>query len=74
MQVCKTLIKLLSLSFWENEEAIEKWRNNIKHRKGQAAGFDHIFNDYHIRVGNIVRDYGMNDRIQAPDDSNEYIN
>lgn len=63
--------KILSLSFWENEEAIEKWRNIEQHRKGQAEGINHIFADYRIRVGQIIRDYGINDREEAPKDSNE---
>ena len=58
--------KILSLSFWENEESIEKWRNNMNHKMGQKSGVDQIFSDYRIRVGNIVRDYGLTDRAEAP--------
>lgn len=61
--------KVLSLSYWENEESLKEWRNILEHRDGQAQGRDHIFNDYRIRVGNIIRDYGMNEREQAPLDS-----
>ncbi|MBK3517297.1 antibiotic biosynthesis monooxygenase family protein [Carboxylicivirga marina] len=64
--------KILSLSFWESEEAIEKWRNETMHREGQAEGLGHIFSDYRIRVGSIIRDYGINKREEAPKDSNEY--
>lgn len=64
--------KLLSLSFWESEEATEKWRTETLHRKGQEAGMDHIFSDYRIRVCNVVRDYSLSDRINAPKDSNAY--
>ena len=63
--------KILSLSFWENEAAIEKWRNLEIHRQGQEKGIDHIFKNYRIRVGHIVRDYSMNERKEAPKDSNE---
>lgn len=62
--------KILSLSFWENEQAIEKWRNLEKHRQGQAKGISHIFTNYRIRVGAIIRDYGMKERQEAPKDSN----
>ncbi len=58
--------KILSLSFWENEESIEKWRNNMNHQMGQKSGVDQIFSDYRIRVGSISRDYGLTDRAQAP--------
>jgi heme-degrading monooxygenase HmoA len=64
--------KVLSLSFWENEKAIEEWRNKEKHRKGQGAGLDHIFSNYRIRVGEIMRDYGIKERDEAPGNSNQY--
>ena len=62
--------KILSLSFWENEAALEKWRNHTLHRKAQANGIDHIFSDYRIRVAEVMRDYTMTDRKEAPGDSN----
>ncbi len=64
--------KILSLSFWESEEAVEKWRNETIHREGQANGLGHIFSNYRIRVGSIIRDYGMSERKEAPKDSYEY--
>ncbi|UTW66325.1 antibiotic biosynthesis monooxygenase [bacterium SCSIO 12643] len=63
--------KVLSLSFWRDEQAIEAWRNLEQHRIGQAKGRNHIFLDYRIRVGHILRDYGLNSREQAPKDSNQ---
>ena len=61
--------KLLSLSFWRDEEAVARWRRQEAHRSTQAAGREHVFADYRLRVAAVVRDYGMNDRAQAPDDS-----
>lgn len=61
--------KILSLSFWENEEAIERWRNLEKHRKAQSRGRESLFADYRIRVGSISRDYSMKNRTQVPEDS-----
>jgi heme-degrading monooxygenase HmoA len=61
--------KLLSLSFWRDEEAVARWRQQEAHRSTQAAGRDHVFADYRLRVAGVVRDYGMNDRAQAPADS-----
>ena len=63
--------KILSLSFWSNEDAVAKWRNLEHHRQAQAIGRQLIFKDYHLRIGEIVRDYGMFDREQAPIDSRE---
>ena len=61
--------KLLSLSFWRDEEAVARWRQQEAHRSTQAAGRDHVFADYRLRVAAVVRDYGMHDRAQAPADS-----
>ena len=61
--------KLLSLSFWRDEEAVRQWRNLEPHRRTQAAGRDAIFADYRLRVAQVLRDYGMHQRDQAPADS-----
>ena len=63
--------KLLSLSFWEDEKSIETWRNMFEHRIAQDKGNTGIFDDYRIRVANVLRDYTKEKREQAPKDSNE---
>lgn len=64
--------KMLSLSYWENEESIKQWRTLMEHREGQSKGRDHIFSDYRIRVAGVIRDYGIDSRAQAPEDSNKH--
>lgn len=61
--------KLLSLSFWKDEEAIKIWRNLFEHRMAQQKGRNELFSDYRIRVASVVRDYGMNSRDEIPEDS-----
>jgi heme-degrading monooxygenase HmoA len=61
--------KILSLSFWRDEEAIRQWRNVEKHRAAQRAGRSGIFSEYRLRVANVVRDYGMRERTETPPDS-----
>jgi len=61
--------KMLSLSFWRDEEAVRAWRNQAAHRKAQAAGRGGMFADYRLRVVSVIRDYGPEDRDQAPDDA-----
>ena len=61
--------RLLSLSFWRDEEAVARWRQQEAHRSTQAAGRDQVFADYRLRVAAVVRDYGLNNRAQAPADS-----
>lgn len=61
--------KLLSLSFWRDEEAVARWRNQAHHRASQRQGRGGIFADYRLRVAAVLRDYGLNDRAAAPEDS-----
>ncbi|AZZ94083.1 antibiotic biosynthesis monooxygenase [Hahella sp. KA22] len=61
--------KLLSLSFWRDEEGAKVWRNQVEHRMAQQCGRADVFSDYRLRVAAVVRDYGMTDRAQAPEDS-----
>src|SRR6185295_2519980 len=61
--------KILSLSFFRDEDALAAWRNVPQHRKSQAKGRARIFEDYRLRIAGVIRDYGMNDRAQAPKDS-----
>ena len=61
--------KLLSLSFFRDEQAVQNWRNLPSHRAIQSRGRKGIFTDYRLRVVSVLRDYGLNDRDQAPSDS-----
>lgn len=61
--------KILSLSFWRDEEAVKNWRNMQEHRMAQSKGRGGVFSDYRLRVASVIRDYGMHEREQAPDDS-----
>lgn len=64
--------KFLSLSFWENEEAVQQWRNLSEHRAAQASGREGIFKNYRLRVADVLRDYGMKDRNAVPADSQNF--
>lgn len=61
--------KILSLSFWRDEEAVKGWRNQQEHRMIQAEGRGRLFQDYRLRVAGVIRDYGLHEREQAPADS-----
>jgi heme-degrading monooxygenase HmoA len=63
--------KILSLSFWRDERAIEDWRRLEAHREAQSQGRSEVFHDYRLRVAAVLRDYGMTHRDQAPADSRE---
>jgi len=61
--------KLLALSFWRDEAAVDAWRNLDIHRTVQANSRGSVFRDYRLRVAQVLRDYGMFNREQAPADS-----
>ncbi|HSW22515.1 MAG TPA: antibiotic biosynthesis monooxygenase, partial [Burkholderiaceae bacterium] len=61
--------KVLSLSFWRDEAAVQRWRELQSHRAAQQAGRQQHFADYRLRVAQVLRDYGLAEREQAPADS-----
>ena len=61
--------KILSISFWRDEDAVREWRNLEQHRQAQRVGRSGLFDNYRLRIANVVRDYGMHDRDEAPEDS-----
>ncbi|MDE1985019.1 MAG: antibiotic biosynthesis monooxygenase [Alphaproteobacteria bacterium] len=61
--------KLLSLSFWRDEEAVAQWRKLEAHRAAQVLGRTEVFADYRLRVAAVLRDYGKTERTEAPADS-----
>jgi heme-degrading monooxygenase HmoA len=64
--------KILSLSFWRDEAAIEAWRQMAEHRQAQHRGRTGIFQDYRIRIAGVVRDYTLTERAEAPADSRTF--
>jgi heme-degrading monooxygenase HmoA len=63
--------ELVALSIWRDEAAVDAWRNNEVHCLIQAKSRQDVFRDYRLRVAAVLRDYGMFDRDQAPQDSRE---
>ena len=61
--------RFVSLSFWRDEEEVKNWRNVQKHREAQAKGRRGIFSGYRLRICQVIRDYGLNERGEAPRDS-----
>ena len=61
--------KLLSIAFFEDETAVQRWRNIAEHRVAQLRGRSGIFKNYRLRVTSVIRDYGMNERNETPTDS-----
>lgn len=64
--------KMLSLSFWRDEQAVQEWRSLETHRQAQNVGRTEVFQNYRLRVADVIRDYGMNERDEAPADSRSW--
>lgn len=65
--------KFVSLSFWESMEAVEQWRNTEAHRLAQMQGHNSIIAEFRIRVAQVLRDYTMTERAEAPADSRVWL-
>jgi heme-degrading monooxygenase HmoA len=61
--------KYLSVSFWRDEAAVAEWRRQAHHRRAQHKGRTEIFAGYRLRVAHVLRDYGMHERAEAPEDA-----
>ena len=63
--------KLLSVQFWRDDACLTAWRNLDAHRAAQSAGRSSMFSNYRLRIAEVTRDYGLNEREQAPADSRQ---
>ncbi len=50
---------LLSLSTWRDEKALVRWRTHALHHEVQEKGRFEVFQDYHLRVGQVTTDNRM---------------
>jgi heme-degrading monooxygenase HmoA len=48
--------KLLSLSYWRDEDAVRRWREHERHRAAQQRGKDGVLVRYRLRVATVVRE------------------
>lgn len=47
---------ILSFQIWESEASLAKWRRDSSHFAAQATGRREVFEDYRLRVGEVIRD------------------
>lgn len=52
----RTKGRLLSLSSWRDEKSVVRWRTQREHHGVQEKGRIEIFEDYHLRVGEVTDD------------------
>ena len=65
------LVALVALAATWSAKAVRAWRNRPAHRATQAKGRAGVFSGYRLRVASVLRDYGLDDRAQAPGDSRQ---
>ena len=61
--------RFLAIGFFRDEAAVAAWRNTPAHRRAEALGRSRFFPGYRLRMAEVLRDYGPDDRDQAPADS-----
>ncbi|MFB9248038.1 antibiotic biosynthesis monooxygenase family protein [Sphaerisporangium melleum] len=64
--------KFIAIGFFRDEDAVAAWRNTPAHRRAQELGRRRFFTRYRLRMAEVVRDYGGDDRAQAPADSRAF--
>src|SRR5215470_20199303 len=47
---------ILSHSTWRDEKSVVRWRTTGEHHKIQELGRSEIFQDYHLRIGDVISD------------------
>ncbi|MGN0838092.1 MAG: antibiotic biosynthesis monooxygenase family protein [Pyramidobacter sp.] len=65
--------KQLGMSVWKDEESVRKWRNTPVHRMSQKMMREEFCEEYRITVVTPLRSYTLEDRAEAPADSNQYF-
>ncbi|MGE8203608.1 antibiotic biosynthesis monooxygenase family protein [Heyndrickxia sp. NPDC080065] len=51
----------ITVSYWESLEAIQKWKENSKHKAAQQRGKDTWYSNYHVQICEVIREYSFNE-------------
>lgn len=49
----------ITLSYWDNEESIAKWKANVEHLQAQKLGKARWYKRFITRVARVERDYSF---------------
>lgn len=63
--------RVLSLSLWDSEKALIRWRTHGQHHRVQEQGRFEVFEDYRLRIGEVVTDTDVGDLPQTRLDTTE---
>lgn len=56
--------KILSLSWWQDENAVLAWKKNVLHQAARQEGRESIFSFYRIHIAQVLREYTSEKRGQ----------
>ncbi len=48
----------ITVSYWQDLDAIQAWKNHAEHLMAQVSGRDHWYSSYKVRIARVERDYG----------------
>ena len=50
----------ITVSYWKTLEAIKEWKQNLDHLKAQSKGRLVWYENYHVRIALVEREYHFN--------------
>lgn len=50
----------IAISYWDNEEAIKKWKNNAEHIIAQTLGREKWYESYIVQLVEVKHEYKFN--------------
>ncbi len=49
----------ITVSYWENLDAIRNWKQNAEHNEAQRLGHQQWYSGFRVRVAKVEREYGI---------------
>jgi heme-degrading monooxygenase HmoA len=49
----------ITVSYWQTEEAIMIWKNNVEHTEARNLGREKWYAQYQLRICKVEREYGF---------------
>lgn len=53
----------ITISYWENLEAIKTWKANVDHQVAQKLGKEKWYQSYSVRICKVEREYEFNSEL-----------
>ncbi|GLC89176.1 antibiotic biosynthesis monooxygenase family protein [Lysinibacillus piscis] len=51
--------KGITVSYWESLEAIQAWKDNMKHKMAQQLGQEKWYTQYQVEICQVIKDYSF---------------